>query len=121
LNFVNNFAGLSVELLDELKDAADEAIAALDGDKRAEIDETIAMLTGKSRQDRRARKALGEVKQRRPELPVMMVTAYGDEERRRRASALGAAEYIAKPVDFDHLKEQLQQLPGAPRIKRAAS
>jgi len=46
LNFVNNFAGLSVELLDELKDTAAPAIAALDKHKRAEIDETIATLTG---------------------------------------------------------------------------
>ncbi len=46
LNFVNNFAGLSVELLDELKEAAEPAMAALDGDRRAVIDETIAMLTG---------------------------------------------------------------------------
>jgi GAF domain-containing protein len=46
LNFVNNFAGLSVELLDELKDTAAEAIGALDADKRAEIFETIGMLTG---------------------------------------------------------------------------
>jgi CheY-like chemotaxis protein len=29
---------------------------------------------------------LGEIKQRHPDLPVMMVTAYGDDERRRRAS-----------------------------------
>ena len=29
---------------------------------------------------------LREVKGRRPDLPVIMVTAYGDEERRRRAS-----------------------------------
>jgi CheY-like chemotaxis protein len=28
---------------------------------------------------------LGEIKQRRPDLPVMMVTAYGDDDRRRRA------------------------------------
>ena len=46
LNFVNNFAGLSVELLDELKAAAAPAIDALDAGARAEIDETIAMLTG---------------------------------------------------------------------------
>jgi two-component system NtrC family sensor kinase len=46
LNFVNNFAGLSVELLDELKETAAPAISALDKDKRAEIDETIEMLTG---------------------------------------------------------------------------
>jgi two-component system, NtrC family, sensor kinase len=45
LNFVNNFAGLSVELLDELKEAAAQAMGALDADKRAEIVETIGMLT----------------------------------------------------------------------------
>jgi signal transduction histidine kinase len=46
LNFVNNFAGLSVELLDELKETAAPAITALGEDKRAEVDETIEMLTG---------------------------------------------------------------------------
>ncbi|HYS69172.1 MAG TPA: PAS-domain containing protein [Gemmatimonadaceae bacterium] len=46
LNFVNNFAGLSVELLDELKDAAAKAVGTLDPDKRVEIVETIGMLTG---------------------------------------------------------------------------
>jgi PAS domain S-box-containing protein len=46
LNFVNNFAGLSVELLDELKETAAPAITALDDDKRAEIDEVVGMLTG---------------------------------------------------------------------------
>jgi PAS domain S-box-containing protein len=45
LNFVNNFAGLSVELLDELGEAA-RAVGALDPRKRAEITETIGMLTG---------------------------------------------------------------------------
>ena len=55
---------------------------------------------------------LEEIKQRFPDLPVMMVTAYGDNERRRRASELGAAKFITKPVDFDQLKERLRQLPG---------
>ena len=54
---------------------------------------------------------LREIKVRRPDLPVMMVTAYGDDERRRRASEYGAAEFITKPVDFDALKQQLRQLP----------
>jgi CheY-like chemotaxis protein len=54
---------------------------------------------------------LGEIKQHFPDLPVMMVTAYGDDERRHRADELGAAEFIAKPVDFDRLKAQLRQLP----------
>jgi signal transduction histidine kinase len=46
LNFVNNFAGLSVELLDELKEVAAPAVAALGGETRAEIDEIVGMLTG---------------------------------------------------------------------------
>jgi CheY-like chemotaxis protein len=53
---------------------------------------------------------LDEVKQRHPNLPVMMVTAYGDDERRRRASDLGAFDFVTKPVDFDHLKAQLRLL-----------
>jgi CheY-like chemotaxis protein len=53
---------------------------------------------------------LRHVKEQRPDMPVMMVTAYGDDERRRRASDLGAAEFLTKPVDFDALKAQLSQL-----------
>src|SRR4029453_4799375 len=45
LNFVNNFAGLSVELLDELKETTSPALSALDKDTRGEIEETIGMLT----------------------------------------------------------------------------
>jgi CheY-like chemotaxis protein len=56
---------------------------------------------------------LAEIKQRFPDLPVMMVTAYGDDDRRRRARELGAFEFIPKPVDFDQLKAQLRQLPAA--------
>lgn len=56
---------------------------------------------------------LAEIKQRLPDLPVMMVTAYGDDDRRWRASDLGAFEFITKPVDFDRLKAQLCQLPTA--------
>jgi CheY-like chemotaxis protein len=57
---------------------------------------------------------LGEIKQRFPELPVVMVTAYGDDERRRQAAEYGAANFLAKPVEFEHLKAQLRQLPGVP-------
>jgi len=45
LNFVNNFASLSVELLDELKDTAAKAVGALDPGNRDEIVETIGVLT----------------------------------------------------------------------------
>jgi len=45
LNFVNNFAGLSVELLDELKETTAPAVASLGDDTRAELDEIVGMLT----------------------------------------------------------------------------
>ncbi|MGA8444310.1 MAG: response regulator [Roseiarcus sp.] len=53
---------------------------------------------------------LREIRMRRPDLPVMMLTAYGDEERRRRAAEYGAAEFLTKPVDFEFLKERLRRL-----------
>ena len=53
---------------------------------------------------------LGVIRQRFPDLPVIMVTAYGDDERRRRVSDLGAFEFLTKPVDFDHLRAQLRRL-----------
>jgi signal transduction histidine kinase len=46
LNFVNNFAGVSIELLDELKAATEPALPALTADQRAEIEEVIATLAG---------------------------------------------------------------------------
>ena len=56
---------------------------------------------------------LGEIKERWPDLPVMMVTAYGDDERRGAPASYGASEFITKPVDFEKLKAQLRQLPSA--------
>ena len=53
---------------------------------------------------------LREIKAQRPNLPVMMVTAYGDDERRRLAGEYRVAAFITKPVDFGRLKAQLQRL-----------
>jgi CheY-like chemotaxis protein len=57
---------------------------------------------------------LREIKQRRPDLPVIMVTGYGDDERRRRVSEYGAAAFITKPADFEFLKAQLRRLAVPP-------
>jgi CheY-like chemotaxis protein len=57
---------------------------------------------------------LREIKARRTELPVLMVTAYGDADREKRARELGAAALIAKPVDFDLLKERLLEFEPGP-------
>jgi signal transduction histidine kinase len=46
LNFVNNFAELSGELLLELKETTAPVVAALDDGRRAEVDEVVEMLRG---------------------------------------------------------------------------
>jgi GAF domain-containing protein len=46
LNFVNNFASLSTELLDELKEDVAPALGSLDENKREDVGETFEMLTG---------------------------------------------------------------------------
>ena len=54
---------------------------------------------------------LQRVKERFPDLPVFMGTAYADDDRRHQASKHGAEEFLAKPVDFQALKQQLDRLP----------
>jgi CheY-like chemotaxis protein len=97
--FVMHFAASGAEALDRLAGEMQPRLAAVLSDINMPGMDGLELL--------------GEIKQRRPDLPVMMVTAYGDDERRRRATELGAAEFIIKPVDFDQLKEQLRQLPTA--------
>jgi CheY-like chemotaxis protein len=50
---------------------------------------------------------LAEVKRRWPALRVIMITAYGDAENRRRAMESGASDFVTKPVDFVQLKHTL--------------
>ena len=47
---------------------------------------------------------LPKARQVRPDVPVIMITAYGDEETRRRAVERGAAGLFTKPIDFPELR-----------------
>ena len=47
------------------------------------------------------------VKQRRPELPVFMISAYGDQNTIATALAHGADKFLTKPVDFPQLKRDI--------------
>ena len=50
---------------------------------------------------------LPRVKQLRPEVPVIMITAYGDAETKRKALASGASGLLTKPIDFALLREEI--------------
>jgi CheY-like chemotaxis protein len=91
--------------------SGDEALAQLSAPIQPEV---LVILSDINMPGMDGLDLLREVKRRWPDLPVMMVTAYGDEERRRRAAEFGAAEFVTKPVDFDYLKAQLSQLPAGP-------
>jgi len=89
---------------------AQSAEEALDRLERGVEPELIVILSDINMPGMDGLGLLSTVKQQRSELPVIMVTAYGDDERRRQAAALGAREFVTKPVDFAQLKQQLEQL-----------
>jgi len=50
---------------------------------------------------------LPKVKAMRPEVPVIMITAYGDPDTRRKALENGASGLLTKPIDFTLLREEI--------------
>ena len=53
---------------------------------------------------------LRQAKDRWPHRPVVMISAYGDRERGKTAIDFGAADFLAKPIDFGALKARIPGL-----------
>jgi CheY-like chemotaxis protein len=51
----------------------------------------------------------------RPDVPVIMITAYGDAETKRKALESGAEALFTKPIDFGALRSEIDT-----RVARAA-
>ncbi len=51
----------------------------------------------------------------RPDVPIIMITAYGDAETKRRALENGAEALLTKPIDFGTLRSEIDS-----RVERAA-
>ena len=58
---------------------------------------------------------LPKVKEMRPDVPVIMITAYGDTETKRKAIESGASGLLTKPIDFSVLREEIDT-----RLERAS-
>jgi CheY-like chemotaxis protein len=58
---------------------------------------------------------LPKAKVLRPDVPVIMITAYGDAETKRKAFENGAEALLTKPIDFGDLRSEIDM-----RIERAA-
>ncbi len=50
---------------------------------------------------------LPKVRAERPDVPVIMITAYGDAETRRKAIERGAAGLLTKPIDFALVRHEI--------------
>jgi CheY-like chemotaxis protein len=50
---------------------------------------------------------LPRVRTLRPDVPVIMITAYGDAETRRKAIEIGAENLFTKPIDFTLLRQEI--------------
>lgn len=58
---------------------------------------------------------LPKAKAARPDVPVIMITAYGDAETKRRALEGGAEALLTKPIDFVMLRNEIDtRVAGAP-------
>ena len=58
---------------------------------------------------------LPKAKAARPDVPVIMITAYGDAETKRKALEGGAEALFTKPIDFGMLRSEIDT-----RVERAA-
>lgn len=57
--------------------------------------------------------AIGEFK-RRSRAPIIIMTGYPDEETRKDAVLLGAAEFLEKPLNFDRVRRLIHALARPP-------
>ena len=58
---------------------------------------------------------LPKAKAMRPDVPIIMITAYGDAETKRQALEGGAEALFTKPIDFGTLRSEIDM-----RVERAA-
>ena len=58
---------------------------------------------------------LPKAKAMRPDVPIIMITAYGDAETKRKALENGAEALLTKPIDFGVLRSEIET-----RVKRTA-
>jgi CheY-like chemotaxis protein len=93
--FVMDFASSGAQALQRVREADEESLILLLSDIN------MPGMTGLE--------LLPRVKEMLPELPVIMITAYGDAATLRRAKEAGADDVFGKPIDFAALKAEIDQ------------
>ena len=99
--FIMEFAQSGETALQRMADAADVSIILILSDIN------MPGMTGLE--------LLPKAKTARPDVPVIMITAYGDAETKRKALEGGAEALFTKPIDFGALRSEIDT-----RVERAA-
>ena len=98
--FTMEFAQSALVALERITDAGDRSLILILSDIN---------MPGMSRLE-----LLPKAKALRPEVPVIMITAYGDAETKRKALENGAEALLTKPIDFGTLRSEIDV-----RVERA--
>jgi CheY-like chemotaxis protein len=91
--FRMDFARSAASALQRISDATDESL--------------ILILSDINMPGMSGLELLPKAKALRPDVPVIMITAYGDEQTRRKALDGGAEALLAKPMDFGALRNEI--------------
>ncbi len=99
--FTMDFAQSGAMALQRITDAADVSI--------------ILILSDINMPGMSGLELLPKAKAMRPDVPIIMITAYGDAETKRQALENGAEALLTKPIDFGTLRSEIDS-----RVERAA-
>jgi len=99
--FLMEFAQSASKTLARIPDAGDEAL--------------ILILSDINMPGMSGLELLPKAKAMRPDVPIIMITAYGDAETKRKALERGAEALLTKPIDFVTLRSEIDM-----RVGRAA-
>jgi CheY-like chemotaxis protein len=91
--FVMEFAQSAAMALQRIGDAADATL--------------ILILSDINMPEMSGLELLPKAKALRPHVPVIMITAYGDAETKRKALERGAEALLTKPIDFAALRSEI--------------
>ena len=91
--FAMDFAQSAAAALTRIGDAGDESLILILSDIN---------MPGMSGLD-----LLPKAKALRPDVPIIMITAYGDAETKRKALENGAEALLTKPIDFGALRSEI--------------
>jgi CheY-like chemotaxis protein len=92
--FVMDFAGSAAQALNRISDTGEQTL--------------ILILSDINMPGMSGLEMLPELRARRPDVPVIMITAYGDAETRKTALERGAQALLTKPIDFGQVRQAIE-------------